>query len=159
MTLRGWVRTARHSKGVSFLEVSDGSCFAGLQVVAAPELENFEAELCHLQTGCAVSVAGDSSILPERVSGSNCRPGASRWSVRSPKTIRCRRSGIPSSSCAPSRIYDRVRIRWARCFGFAMPPPWRFTNSFKSAVSCCCTRRSSRHPMPRALARCFGFRP
>ncbi len=59
MTLRGWVRTARHSKGVSFLEVSDGSCFAGLQVVAAPELENFEAELCHLQTGCAVSATGE----------------------------------------------------------------------------------------------------
>ena len=59
MTLRGWVRTARHSKGVSFLEVSDGSCFAGLQVVAAPELENFETELRHLQTGCAVSVVGE----------------------------------------------------------------------------------------------------
>jgi asparaginyl-tRNA synthetase len=59
VTLRGWVRTARHSKGVSFLEVSDGSCFAGLQVVAAPELENFETELRHLQTGCAVSVIGE----------------------------------------------------------------------------------------------------
>jgi len=59
VTLRGWVRTARHSKGVSFLEVSDGSCFAGLQVVAAPELENFESELCHLQTGCAVSATGE----------------------------------------------------------------------------------------------------
>jgi len=55
----GWVRTARHSKGVSFLEVSDGSCFSGLQVVAAPELENYESELRHLQTGCAVSVAGE----------------------------------------------------------------------------------------------------
>ena len=59
VTLRGWVRTARHSKGVSFLEISDGSCFAGLQVVASPELENFEAELRHLQTGGAVSVTGE----------------------------------------------------------------------------------------------------
>jgi len=59
VTLRGWVRTARHSKGVSFLEVSDGSCFAGLQVVAAPGLENFEAEVRHIQTGCAVSVTGE----------------------------------------------------------------------------------------------------
>jgi asparaginyl-tRNA synthetase len=59
VTLHGWVRTARHSKGVSFLEVGDGSCFAGLQVVAAPELENFEAELRHLQTGCAVSATGE----------------------------------------------------------------------------------------------------
>ena len=59
MTLNGWVRTARHSKGVSFFEVSDGSCFAGVQVVAAPELENFETELRHVQTGCAVSVIGE----------------------------------------------------------------------------------------------------
>jgi asparaginyl-tRNA synthetase len=59
VTLRGWVRTARHSKGVSFFEISDGSCFAGLQVVAAPELENFEAELRHIQTGCAVSATGE----------------------------------------------------------------------------------------------------
>ena len=32
VTVRGWLRTARHAKEVSFLEVSDGSCFAGIQV-------------------------------------------------------------------------------------------------------------------------------
>jgi asparaginyl-tRNA synthetase len=56
--LRGWIRTARHSKGVSFLEVSDGSCFAGLQVVADPELPNYESEIRHLRTGCAIDVEG-----------------------------------------------------------------------------------------------------
>ena len=40
--VRGWLRTARHSKGVSFLDVSDGSCLAGLQVVAGPELANYD---------------------------------------------------------------------------------------------------------------------
>jgi len=59
VALSGWVRTARHSKGVSFLEIGDGSCFNGLQVVVAPELENFEAELSRLQTGCSVSVIGE----------------------------------------------------------------------------------------------------
>ena len=34
--MRGWLRTARHSKGVSFLDVSDGSCFGGVQVVVDP---------------------------------------------------------------------------------------------------------------------------
>jgi asparaginyl-tRNA synthetase len=43
VTVRGWLRTTRHSKGVSFLEVSDGSCFAGLQVVAEPALANYPA--------------------------------------------------------------------------------------------------------------------
>ncbi|MFQ5416511.1 MAG: asparagine--tRNA ligase [Myxococcota bacterium] len=57
-TARGWVRTARHSKGVSFLEVSDGSCFDGLQVVAGPELPNFEQEVRPLKTGCAVDASG-----------------------------------------------------------------------------------------------------
>ncbi len=57
--LRGWVRTARHSKGVSFLEVSDGSCFAGLQVVADPELENFESEVRQIRTGFAVEAEGE----------------------------------------------------------------------------------------------------
>ena len=57
-SIRGWVRTARHSKGVSFLEVSDGSCFAGLQVVVDPTLPNFESEVRAMRTGCAVTAAG-----------------------------------------------------------------------------------------------------
>ncbi len=57
--VRGWVRTARHSKGVSFLEVSDGSCLAGLQVVADPELENFESEVRQIRTGFAVEIEGE----------------------------------------------------------------------------------------------------
>jgi asparaginyl-tRNA synthetase len=58
VSVRGWVRTARHSKGVSFLEISDGSCFAGLQVVVEPDLPNFESDVRHLRTGCAVVVSG-----------------------------------------------------------------------------------------------------
>ena len=57
--VRGWVKTARHSKGVSFLEVSDGSCFDGLQVVVAPELPNFEDEVRRVGTGFAVEVEGE----------------------------------------------------------------------------------------------------
>jgi asparaginyl-tRNA synthetase len=56
--VQGWVRTARHSKEVSFLEVSDGSCFAGLQVVASPELANFE-EVRAIRTGCALAAEGE----------------------------------------------------------------------------------------------------
>jgi asparaginyl-tRNA synthetase len=54
----GWLRSARHGKEVSFLDLSDGSCLAGLQVVAGPELANFESELRHLGTGAAVRAAG-----------------------------------------------------------------------------------------------------
>jgi asparaginyl-tRNA synthetase len=57
-TVRGWLRTVRHGKEVSFLEVSDGSCFAGLQVVAAPELAEYESVVRALRTGCAVEAQG-----------------------------------------------------------------------------------------------------
>jgi asparaginyl-tRNA synthetase len=57
--VRGWLRTARHAKGVSFLEVNDGSSLASLQVVADPGLANFAEEVRHLRTGDAVRVRGE----------------------------------------------------------------------------------------------------
>ena len=59
VTVRGWLRTARHGKGVSFLEVSDGSSLAGIQVVADPKLANYESEVLHLRTGAAVIASGE----------------------------------------------------------------------------------------------------
>jgi asparaginyl-tRNA synthetase len=57
--LQGWLRSARHSKGVSFLDLTDGSCMAGLQVVAEPSaLANYAGEVAALRTGCAVAVEG-----------------------------------------------------------------------------------------------------
>jgi asparaginyl-tRNA synthetase len=61
VTVKGWVRTRRDSKaggGLSFLTVSDGSCFDAVQAVAHPSLGNYEAEVLHLTTGCAVVVTG-----------------------------------------------------------------------------------------------------
>ena len=55
VTVKGWVRTRRDSKaGLSFVNVSDGSCFAPIQVVAPDTLPNYESEVKHLTTGCAV---------------------------------------------------------------------------------------------------------
>lgn len=57
--VRGWVRTRRDSKaGVSFLQVSDGSTTAPLQVVVAHALTNYETELRRVTTGCAVEAEG-----------------------------------------------------------------------------------------------------
>ncbi len=58
LRVQGWLRTARHAKEVSFLELNDGSCLAGLQLVAAPELANYESEIRRLRTGCAVAATG-----------------------------------------------------------------------------------------------------
>lgn len=59
VTVRGWVRTRRDSKaGLSFVNVSDGSCFAPIQVVAPNTLGNYESEVKHLTAGCAVIATG-----------------------------------------------------------------------------------------------------
>jgi len=59
-TVRGWVRTRRDSKGgFSFLDINDGSCLSGIQVVADGSLPNYESEVLHLVTGCCVRVEGE----------------------------------------------------------------------------------------------------
>ena len=57
--LRGWVRTRRDSKaGLSFVNLSDGSCFEALQIVAPAKLSNYENEVQRLTAGCAIVARG-----------------------------------------------------------------------------------------------------
>lgn len=59
VSVRGWVRTRRDSKaGFSFLELSDGSSFDTLQVVAGKDLPNYRSEILHVGTGCSLEVHG-----------------------------------------------------------------------------------------------------
>lgn len=59
ITIQGWIRTRRDSKaGLSFLQVSDGTCFATLQVVADNKLNNYTDEILHLTSGSAVRCTG-----------------------------------------------------------------------------------------------------
>lgn len=58
-TVEGWVRTRRDSKsGLSFVHVSDGSCFDPVQVVAQATLPNYEDTVLKVTTGCAVRIGG-----------------------------------------------------------------------------------------------------
>ncbi|HEV3239958.1 MAG TPA: asparagine--tRNA ligase [Casimicrobiaceae bacterium] len=68
VTVRGWVRTRRDSKaGISFVHVSDGSCFHPVQVVAPDTLANYAAEVLRLTAGCAVEATG--RIVPSPAKG------------------------------------------------------------------------------------------
>ena len=59
VTIKGWVRTRRDSKGgFSFVNVNDGSCFDGIQVVAPNTLGNYTNEVMHLTAGCSVIATG-----------------------------------------------------------------------------------------------------
>ncbi|MDG2032015.1 MAG: asparagine--tRNA ligase [Phycisphaerales bacterium] len=58
--LTGWVRTRRDSKaGISFIQISDGSCFDAFQIVAPSDLANYESEVLKLTTGCAIRCRGE----------------------------------------------------------------------------------------------------
>ena len=80
VTVRGWVRTRRDSKaGLSFVNVSDGSCFAPIQVVAPALLDNYESEVRHLTTGCSVIATG--TLVPSQGQGQSFEIQASRIEV------------------------------------------------------------------------------
>lgn len=65
VTVAGWVRTARESKTLGFLEINDGSCFKSLQVVVeADKLSNFK-EVANLNVGSAVIVTGRVVLTPD----------------------------------------------------------------------------------------------
>jgi asparaginyl-tRNA synthetase len=64
-TVQGWIRTRRDSKaGFSFLQVHDGSCFDGLQIVAPTSLSNYQDDVMRLTAGCAVTVGGTVTASP-----------------------------------------------------------------------------------------------
>jgi len=59
VTVMGWVRTRRDSKGgFSFIELNDGSCLSNLQIVAENTLPNYEDVIIKMQTGCSIKASG-----------------------------------------------------------------------------------------------------
>ncbi len=68
VTVKGWVRTRRDSKaGISFVNLSDGSCFHPVQIVAPSTLPNYASEIAHLTAGCSVEATG--VIVPSPAKG------------------------------------------------------------------------------------------
>jgi len=63
LTIKGWVRTRRDSKGFSFLEVNDGSCLTSLQAVVDANTPGY-ADIARFTTGAAVVVEGDLVASP-----------------------------------------------------------------------------------------------
>ncbi len=58
VTVSGWIRTARFSKNVGFLELNDGTFMKNLQVVISPELANYD-ELSKLGISSSIVVEGE----------------------------------------------------------------------------------------------------
>ena len=70
VTVKGWVRTRRDSKGFSFLELNDGSCLENLQIVVDVGTPGSE-QLANFTTGASAVVEG--SLVPG--------PG-NKWEIR-----------------------------------------------------------------------------
>ena len=65
VTVCGWVRTVRNSKALGFIELNDGSCFKGLQIVLEEgKLENFR-EIVKMNVGAALRIDGQVVLTPE----------------------------------------------------------------------------------------------
>ena len=66
-TVEGWIRTKRVSKGISFLELNDGSSIKNLQVIVEENFPGYESIMGDIATGCSVSVTG--VLIPSPAEG------------------------------------------------------------------------------------------
>ena len=65
VTVCGWVRSIRDSKVLGFIDLNDGSCFRGVQIVFEDgKVENFR-EVAKCNVGAALSVTGAVVLTPE----------------------------------------------------------------------------------------------
>ena len=65
VTVGGWARSVRDSRAFGFIDLNDGSCHKGVQVVFERQfVENF-AEIAKLNVGAAIVVKGKLVLTPE----------------------------------------------------------------------------------------------
>ncbi len=58
VVVKGWIRTVRNQKTFSFIEINDGSTLSNFQVIANPDIPNYEKTINSLSTGVSVAITG-----------------------------------------------------------------------------------------------------
>ncbi|MBC7366918.1 MAG: asparagine--tRNA ligase [Undibacterium sp.] len=76
--LQGWVRTRRDAKAFSFIELNDGSCLKGVQVIVDATLPDY-ANVARASTGASVSVRG--KLVPSQGQGQKWEVVAEKFEV------------------------------------------------------------------------------
>ena len=66
LRVSGWLRTRRDAPSFSFLELNDGSCLQGLQIIAEHKLPGWESLHKQITTGAALAVRGRLMPSPAR---------------------------------------------------------------------------------------------
>ena len=65
VTVEGWAKTVRDSKNIGFIELNDGSCFKGVQIVfEQAKIENY-TEVAKSGVGTAFAVTGQVVLTPQ----------------------------------------------------------------------------------------------
>jgi asparaginyl-tRNA synthetase len=76
--LQGWVRTRRDAKAFSFIELNDGSCLKGLQIIVDAALPDY-AQVARANTGASVEVRG--RLVESKGGGQKWEVVAERFTV------------------------------------------------------------------------------
>ena len=64
ITVCGWARSIRDSKAFGFIDLNDGSCFKGVQIVFERDnLKNYD-EIAKLNVGSAIIIKGTVVLTP-----------------------------------------------------------------------------------------------
>ena len=58
IAISGWVKSCRHSKNVSFIDLNDGSCLQNIQIIIDNHLDNYSTEILTISTGCSLKITG-----------------------------------------------------------------------------------------------------
>ncbi len=67
VTLQGWVRSRRDSKGgFSFIDLNDGTSIKGVQVIAEKALPNYESEILNCGIGSSIEIVGNIVASPAK---------------------------------------------------------------------------------------------
>ena len=154
--LQGWVRTRRDAKAFSFIELNDGSCLKGIQIVADAALPNYATEIAKAHTGASIEVRG--KLVPSQGQGQKWEVVAEKFAIigEADATYPLQKKGHTLEFLREvahlrprSNLFGavfRVRSRLA----YAVHQFFQERDFFSS------TRRSSRRAMPRARAICFA---
>jgi len=118
VTVSGWVRTRRDSKGFSFVEVNDGSCFKNLQAVVDHALPGAD-DLKDALTGSSVSIEGELVPSPAKGQKWELKAAAFRLVGRADESFPLQKKGhtveflrtIPHLRARTNRLGSLMRVR------------------------------------------------
>lgn len=149
----GWIKTARESKNVGFIELGDGSCFKNVQVVY--ETNNINPNITkQLNTGTAIGVKGELVLTPEMQQPFEIRAREIEILGECDGDYPLQKKSTALNTCAQFSTLGPARTCSRRRSGCAAL--WRrpYTASLTSAASFMCIPRSSPRATARARAKC-----